>query len=702
MKIIKTETGLLPVCPFVDRKIYEYCRNAVASDALLNRPQATVDFLIKVLGSKKFARTLQRGIKKKLPEVIVYDQLVRKVSKQEIIRLLRQDILPLLDSEISQLDPDTEVDRRLRRVKFVFRLSRLEIDLLAFALAYESSSYLENEMENFVEMGKATSVMSPSSRIPCALGYATLEFQRVMKSSAIFRIGLFRKNRYSLELQDWLEEYLWGFSRKPLTHHFFTIYKGAAIPLTDHFLQRQEKDLLLHLLRRDSARVNLLFYGEPGTGKTELARTPAAETGRKLVVLNNRRDSNLTRLKAAIIAACNIAPPEKSLLLVDEADRLLNAGISHFYGKNQSNNKAWLNTFLEQSRHKIIWITNDTSDIEPSTLRRFAFSLQFQPLTSARKVRVFQYALRRRKVEGLLTHDQIRRFSERYSVNAGTIVEVIRNLGLRDRKSAAEKIELVLRNHHVALTGKAPVRERDVTPQYALEVLNPSENLERVLTIVGRCFADAKRENMNLLFYGLPGAGKTEFARHLARSLEREILVRRASDLISCWVGQTEKQIARAFQEAERNEAILLLDEADSFLFPRSGAHNSWEITQTNELLTQMDNFSGVLICTTNFLKGLDEAALRRFKFKIEFRPLTGQGCVQLYSRALSPLVSSPLDEATQQRIAAMKNLTPGDFHVVAHKYSLEQEPSSHEALIVALQAESKHKSASKRTGFIV
>ncbi|HEY4492493.1 MAG TPA: AAA family ATPase, partial [Acidobacteriota bacterium] len=671
----KTGACLLPVCPFVDRKVYEYCRNIIESAALPGRLQTTVDFLIKVLGNKRFTEILQRGIRKKLPVTNAYDQLVCRISEAEIVRLLRQNILPLLGSEISRLDPDTEVDRRLRRVKSVFRLSRPEIDLLAYALTSKSSCALENELEDFVDMRKVTSLMSSSSRLPCTLGYTTLEFQRAMKRNALFRIGLFRKERYSLELQDWLEEYLWGFSTRPLTQHFYTVYRGGTIPLKDHFLQREEKELLLHLLRKNHVRANLLFYGEPGTGKTELARTLAAETGRKLVVLSTRRDSNLTKFKAALTAACNIAPREKSLILVDEADRLLNAEISHLYGADQSNNKAWLNSFLDRSRHKMIWITNDVSDIEPSTMRRFAFSLRFEPLTSARKIRVFQYALRRKKMDVLLTDDQIRRFSEQYSVNAGTIVDVIRNLRFRNRESAAEKIELVLRNHHMAVTGKAPARQRDVTSQYALEVLNPSESLQNVLKVVECFFANANREGMNLLFYGPPGAGKTEFARYLARSLEHEIVVRRASDLMSCWVGQTEKQIARAFDEAARNAAILLLDEADSFLFPRSSARNSWEITQTNEMLTQMEHFPGVLICTTNFLNGLDEAALRRFKFKIEFRPLTGQGCLQLYKFMLSSLCPSPLDEATEQRIAAMKNLTSGDFHLVAQKYSFAPQP---------------------------
>ena len=76
------------------------------------------------------------------------------------------------------------------------------------------------------------------------------------------------------------------------------------------------------------------------------------------------------------------------------------------------------------------------------------------------------------------------------------------------------------------------------------------------------------------------------------------------------------------FREAATEKAVLLLDEADSFLADRKSARSSWEVTQVNEILQQMENFSGVFICATNLVTSLDAAALRRFTFKIKFLPL--------------------------------------------------------------------------------
>ena len=82
------------------------------------------------------------------------------------------------------------------------------------------------------------------------------------------------------------------------------------------------------------------------------------------------------------------------------------------------------------------------------------------------------------------------------------------------------------------------------------------------------------------------------------------------------------QNIAKAFSEAEQKGAILVLDEVDSFLQDRSGAYHSWEVTQVNEMLTQMESFQGIFIATTNFMTNLDKASIRRFDMKIEFKPL--------------------------------------------------------------------------------
>ena len=131
------------------------------------------------------------------------------------------------------------------------------------------------------------------------------------------------------------------------------------------------------------------------------------------------------------------------------------------------------------------------------------------------------------------------------------------------------------------------------------------------------------RGHGTLCFYGAPGTGKTALAEHIASSLDKPLLIKQASDLMSKFVGETEQNMAGMFREAENEKAVLLLDEADSFLQDRRGAQRTYEVTEVNEMLQGMERFNGIFVCTTNLMDRIDQAALRRFTFKIRFKPLT-------------------------------------------------------------------------------
>jgi SpoVK/Ycf46/Vps4 family AAA+-type ATPase len=168
-----------------------------------------------------------------------------------------------------------------------------------------------------------------------------------------------------------------------------------------------------------------------------------------------------------------------------------------------------------------------------------------------------------------------------------------------------------------------------------------------------------------LCLYGPPGTGKTAYGRWLAEQLDMPLLVRRGSDLISMWVGETEKNIARAFRQAERENALLLIDEVDSFLQDRRKAQNSWEVTGVNEMLTQMESFPGVFIASTNLMDGLDQASLRRFDLKAKFdflKPEQAAGLLRRHCESLGLATPGTEEEIALQRLS---QLTPGDFAAV-------------------------------------
>jgi len=179
------------------------------------------------------------------------------------------------------------------------------------------------------------------------------------------------------------------------------------------------------------------------------------------------------------------------------------------------------------------------------------------------------------------------------------------------------------------------------------------------------------------------------------------LVVKRASDLMSKYVGGNEKNIAAAFNEAEQKGAVLLMDEVDSFLRDRRAVKESWEVTLVNEMLTQMESFSGVFIASTNLMDGLDQAALRRFDLKVKFDYLLPAQAFELMTRYCHSLALEAPGAQHQAAIARLVNLTPGDFATVARQHRFR--PVNCTAnMLAALQAECAVKEGSRATiGFL-
>ena len=166
---------------------------------------------------------------------------------------------------------------------------------------------------------------------------------------------------------------------------------------------------------------------------------------------------------------------------------------------------------------------------------------------------------------------------------------------------------------------------------------------------------------MNILMFGPPGTGKTEFVKYLGKELDRKVLVVKGSDILSKWVGGSEQNIAAAFRTAESERAILFFDEIDGLVQSREKATTSWQVSQVNELLQQMENFDGVMIAATNFCKNLDPAIMRRFTFKLEFDYLDDEGKRTFFER----MFRTTLSEDELAELNALRNLAPGDFRTV-------------------------------------
>ena len=199
---------------------------------------------------------------------------------------------------------------------------------------------------------------------------------------------------------------------------------------------------------------------------------------------------------------------------------------------------------------------------------------------------------------------------------------------------------------------------------------------------------DVDKPRLNILLSGAPGSGKTAFAMYLANAAGAPIRTVKASEILSQYVGGAEKKLALIFKGAEEKNEILFLDEIDSFLLDRSMSRHSWEVTQVNELLQQMENFGGVMIGATNFHDCLDKAVLRRFTFKLKFDYLSDEGKRIFFERYFK----TPLTEDESMRLSSIGKLTPGDFRTVREKLFYLSDFQTNGERLDALEAESEAK----------
>ena len=133
-------------------------------------------------------------------------------------------------------------------------------------------------------------------------------------------------------------------------------------------------------------------------------------------------------------------------------------------------------------------------------------------------------------------------------------------------------------------------------------------------------------------------------------------------------------------------------------MFNRERAERSWEISFTNEFLTQMERFRGILICTTNRLKDLDDASIRRFNQKIGFDQLLPEGNVIFYEKLLGDITTLPINNKTRSALKSLEGLAPGDFKTVRDRFSFHpREELNHQILVDALKEECRIKNAHKK-----
>ncbi|MBR5904078.1 MAG: ATP-binding protein [Alphaproteobacteria bacterium] len=410
-------------------------------------------------------------------------------------------------------------------------------------------------------------------------------------------------------------------------------------------------DILINGINTNSKGINILLYGLPGTGKTEIAKTICNRVGLNLYTTSEKQQDKDGRLSNMAQMQTVLKNEEKSVILFDEAEDVF----SLFPFSRHSPSKLYINRVLENNKRPVIWITNNLEDMDKAYVRRFSVALEVSNPDERAKINAWKRIFEKYELE--IADEDIKTLVNKYQVPISMIETAVKNAKIVNN---IDFVGYTLDHLTQAMTGKPARNKKPNGVKFDAKLLNTDIDLEKLANQI----SNKKLTNFSLCLYGAPGTGKTAFCEHLAKLLGINIIKKRASDINSKWVGETEQNIAKAFQEAHAQKAMLVFDEADSFLMDRTRAGHSWEISGVNEMLTQMEAAEYPFVCTTNLMDAVDKAALRRFSFKVKYDFLTQEQVIKAFKTFFKQTVS-------KDEVMNLVNLAPGDFVVVKKQADL-------------------------------
>lgn len=462
-------------------------------------------------------------------------------------------------------------------------------------------------------------------------------------------------------------------------------------------------DLLSQYLHQACAEqhegVSILLYGDAGNGKTELARTLADYSGRILFEVRNlkmdegkpsnefsAKNASGQRLEHLALLQRLLAGSSDAILLIDECESL-------FRQADGGYSKETLHRMIEQSEVPCIWITNHVYELENSYIRRFKLCEEVRQPDKKTLLSIAKQSFKGLSVSEKYAKSLVNTPSLTPAIlqNAGYIASTMALASNEAQQVIGDVVEGTLRACMLWKDGLTYKQQMAFDPT----LLNLKQGPEVLNEIA---YAVEHQQPIRVLLCGPPGTGKTAFAHYLAEQNDHDLFRVKCSDILSKYVGDSEKQVARLFETAHHEQKILLLDEVDSLLTSRERLKSHHELTLVNELLAQMECFTQPLFAATNYETLLDKAVLRRFDFKLDCDYLTAPQVIALYKRSLS--VKTLADEELSV-LAQLKLLTPGDFAILARRMMFQPKQNHRSSALELLKGENNRKQPNRTIGFV-
>lgn len=252
------------------------------------------------------------------------------------------------------------------------------------------------------------------------------------------------------------------------------------------------------------------------------------------------------------------------------------------------------------------------------------------------------------------------------------------------------------------------MRRRLVSQIGELKGLLSEENFKNIKS---RMKAQKMRCGFACIFYGAPGTGKTETALQLARMTGRNIMQVNISEIKSCWVGESEKNVKAIFDryretaKSAKLAPILLFNEADAIISKRKeGAERAvdkMENSIQNIILQEMETLDGIMIATTNLEQNMDKAFERRFLYKVKFNRPSASARANIW-RSMIPALS----DSDSLTLAEKYDFSGGQIENIARHYAIDnvlhgETENRLERLFAYSDGEKFDKKVQRKIGFV-
>ena len=551
-----------------------------------------------------------------------------------------------------------------------------------------------------------------------------LDKRNPLRSSGLFEEAYFSSHT---DLGDWLR--LSRLGETLLGEQFDTIEAMARAVLQPFASNSQvvlewphlstESSLLVGALNSalasKQAGINILLHGAPGTGKTEFAHHLCTQLQCAAYAIATEDTEGDEANRSARLASLQLSQrlagdSSRTLLVLDEAEDIFQNHYDNpwaqLLGKRDSEGKGWTNQLLENNKHPVIWISNKISHLDPAYLRRFAYVMAFETPPLTQRLAMAQQHLAPSGASDELLH----RLSKNALLTPAMLHSAARFAALARADTSFMAVDDVV-THHINNQMKAHgLRDGSAVPELVTRFDT------RYLNVKGQTPAEQVAVSLvrtlrgGAVFSGPPGTGKTQFAAHIADRANLELLYRTASDINSMWFGESERNVAKLFDNCDTSRQMILLDEADTLLMARSSDANRPERAVTAEFLRRLEAFKGIFICATNHSDMLDPALMRRFVFRLDFLPLTLDQRIHMFvevalkqSASLKGCAMPVLDPITTHQLGKLDRLTAGDFANVKKRFTALVQTATCQDWLSELQQEqaAKGERVSAPMGFV-